>query len=214
MLNREKIIIIVLIVSGFLSCRYHQKPKYDEQSYGLEFDRNAEPIQLNNIKKESIDVFKKKASVKINFISSYNAFVKIKGKKNYFDSEAWFAPTDLIFVWGKLVDIELDKFISYGQAGRWYYYRYKQGTPVSRSYIINHSANTHIIPASDNIKRAVDSLQVGDFALFEGYLVNAEASYEGRAYTKVSSLRRSDEGAGSCEVFYVEKVRLGDKIYE
>ncbi len=136
-------------------------------------------------------------------------------RKTYsFGWDGEISPLDLAVVWGKLAEPEYHRFMSYRQSGRWYFYKYKSGFPLDDHYIISHSSNNHIIPANKNVKRAVMTIGEGDKVVLEGFLVNLKGDYKGRAVTWNSSTTRVDTGNGSCEVFYVYKVRIKDMVYE
>jgi len=80
--------------------------------------------------------------------------------------------------------------------------------------VVAHSANNHIVPVNENVGRAVKSVKKKDAVVLEGYLVNIQGSYKGRDVRWNSSLSRTDTGNGSCELFYVTKVRIESKVYE
>jgi len=69
--------------------------------------------------------------------------------------------------------------------------------------VIEHSANTHVIPADTSVARQLRGLRVGQVVHLRGYLVNGVR--DDGAYIN-TSLTRSDSGPGSCEVVLVEQV--------
>jgi hypothetical protein len=123
-------------------------------------------------------------------------------------------PMDLALAWGKLTEPEVGRFIKYSQGNRWYYYEYKKDCPVDNSYIAAHSANTHIITADGNILKAIKSIGKKEKVYLEGYLVNVTGTYKGENFWWNTSLSRNDAGDGACEVFYVIKVKIDNKIYQ
>ena len=75
-------------------------------------------------------------------------------------------------------------------------------------------ANTHLIPASDNIRKAMRFARKGDTVKLDGYLVNVEALKDGTIKsTWHSSTSREDKGNGACEILYVKNLQIGDRIY-
>ncbi len=60
----------------------------------------------------------------------------------------------------------------------------------------SHLSNNHIIHATENVKKAVETMKVGDKVVLK------------------TSVTRTDDSDGACEVFYVKSVRIGNKIYE
>ncbi|HYL70105.1 MAG TPA: hypothetical protein VEY89_02235, partial [Candidatus Dormibacteraeota bacterium] len=71
--------------------------------------------------------------------------------------------------------------------------------------VIEHSANTHVIPADAGIARQLARLRVGQVVHLSGSLV--DATRDDGAWLR-TSLTRSDTGAGACEVMLVEQVEL------
>ncbi len=75
--------------------------------------------------------------------------------------------------------------------------------PISRQAVIEHSANTHVIPADSAARRQLKRLRVGQVVHLTGFLVDAVRNDGAYIHT---SLTRSDTGPGSCEVVLVEQV--------
>jgi hypothetical protein len=124
------------------------------------------------------------------------------------------APYDLTFYWGKITQEYVRKHISFSHSGRWYHYRYSGECPVSNRYIIEHTSNSHIVPANENVWRAVGIIKTGAPVLLQGYLIDINGVYKDDPYWWYTSRTRTDTGAHSCEVFYVTGVQIGYDIYE
>jgi hypothetical protein len=75
--------------------------------------------------------------------------------------------------------------------------------PIPRQALIEHSANTHVIPADAVVTRKLKRLLVGQVVHLTGCLVNGVR--DDGAYIS-TSLTRSDSRPGSCEVMLVEEV--------
>ena len=71
-----------------------------------------------------------------------------------------------------------------------------------------------MIPANENVRRAVKMIKEKDEVFLEGFLVSLKGTYKGETVTWNSSLSRTDTGDGSCELFYVSKVRIDTMVYE
>jgi hypothetical protein len=85
---------------------------------------------------------------------------------------------------------------------------------VGFNYAMSHGSNNHIIPANENIRKAVDSkVRVHDKIVLDGYLVNVEGRNQGRRISMKSSLTRKDSNRGACEIIYVTGVQVEDKMY-
>jgi hypothetical protein len=148
-------------------------------------------------------------------LAEYKLSGRVVSKETY--SSNWdgkISPVDLAIVWGKLVEPDWDKYITYSLRNRWYFYQYKPGSPFDNSFVISHSANNHIIPANENILEAVKTIGKGDRVVLGGFLVNIKGTYEGRPVTRNTSMTRKDTGDGSCEIVYVTKIRVNTDVYE
>ncbi len=180
-----------------------------------EIDTSQEPLQTPSNPGEPFTLETKHGIFTLRPVAEYKASVMVVGKEPYFSGwSAEISPIDLAVEWGKLADPAYDKYISYSQSDRWYFYEYKQGSPFTNSYIISHSSNNHIIPATENVLKAMKSVRKKQKLVIEGLLVNITGTYEGQRVWWNSSLSRTDTGAGSCELFYVSKVRIEDKVYQ
>lgn len=148
-------------------------------------------------------------------VASYRIAAMIAGKKPY--SGGWngeLAPFDLALAWGRLAEPNCDRNITYRQSGRWYFYRYSGEGPVGGDYIATHSANHHIIPATENVRKAIEVTQEKQRLILEGFLVNVSGTSKNASVWWRTSRVRNDTGDGSCEVFYVERVTMGGYVYE
>jgi len=86
--------------------------------------------------------------------------------------------------------------------------------PYSINYIKSHESHTHVIPANGNILSALLKVKKYESVKMDGLLVDVVTHtkhYKG-------SLSRDDyakgRGDGSCELMYVTKVQIGNRIYE
>jgi hypothetical protein len=148
-------------------------------------------------------------------LAEYKISGVVVGTETYSsDWDGQISPVDLAIVWGKLTEPENGKSITYSQGNRWYHYKRKEGSPVDNSYIISHSSNNHIIPADENICRAVKTIRRKDRVVLKGFLVNLRGTAKGRTVSWNTSLSRTDTGNGSCELFYVSYVRIETRVYE
>ena len=134
----------------------------------------------------------------------YEITARILGREDYqFDALSDLIPEDLALGWGPMSDNRVLQAFEITQGARFYSWRPKQTLPIPRQAVIEHSANTHVIPADALVARQLKRLRVGQVVRLTGYLVNGLR--DDGAYIN-SSLTRSDSGAGSCEVMLVEEV--------
>lgn len=145
--------------------------------------------------------------------ANYRVAARILHNTWYDDWQARFAPVDLALGWGKISEPAVDKWIEWRQSDRWYYYRLQQPplwrtlfSPFSGDYVREHSANVHVIPASEGVERALRSLERNSLIFIEGKLVDVEVEKDGAVQRFATSLSREDGGDGSCEIMYVERL--------
>ncbi len=135
-------------------------------------------------------------------------------KKNYSsDWNAMLSPCDIALAWGQMVSTGLHRQCRWSQSGRWYYWRYDKDFPFDNSFVAKWSANNHIIPASENLKRAVGKVSPGDTLRLEGWLVYVSGGNGKETYSWNSSLSRNDQGNGSCEVLYLTALTMKGMTY-
>ena len=92
------------------------------------------------------------------------------------------------------------------QSGRWYHYRWgAEGPPIPLEEIISSSSNMHMIPANAAVERTLKQVKAGGYIRITGQLVQVSHA---SGWTWTSSLTRSDSGANSCELVFVESVEL------
>ena len=203
------IVFLCLFVPG---CNNRPQPT------GVEFDEidtSREPFQTSIASQEPILIKVKRGDFRITPVAEYKIAALIVS--NEFYSEGWNAkvsPVDLGLAWGKLADPEFRKYVSYNQSSRWLSFKVKADSPLDFAYIVGHASNHHIIPATQNIWYAVKAIKKKKKVILEGLLVNVAGNYEGKNVRWNTSLSRTDSGDGACEILYLTKARIVDKVYE
>jgi hypothetical protein len=114
--------------------------------------------------------------------------------------EAELAPVDIAFGWGRMSDSAVLDKISITQGNRWYHWHTDE-TPIPLREIELSSANMHLIPSDNAVKRAIKSVRQGQMVSLSGKLVRVDAT---DGWHWQSSLTREDTGGGACELIYVE----------
>ena len=96
--------------------------------------------------------------------------------------------------------------------------RYMRSLAYKFNYMKRHTSHTHTIPANKNIKKVLYALKKGQTVKLDGYLVDV---YDNKYWRFAkTSLSLEDEGydtprgGGACEVMYVTRVQVGDKVFE
>lgn len=139
-------------------------------------------------------------------LAEFEIKAKVLSKKNYqFDRGADISPTDLALGWGNMSDERVLEKIKISQSGRFYHWRV-DSFPIPRNEIETHSANMHLIPANDSVKRIIGKIRQGDIIRISGSLVNVMSSNGDWHWN--SSLTRNDTGNGACELIWVKSLYI------
>lgn len=134
----------------------------------------------------------------------YDITARILGREDYhFDLLSDLIPEDLALGWGPMSDNRVLRAFEITQGARFYSWMPKQpNLPVPRQIVIEHSANTHVIPANPATRHQLARLRVGQVVHLTGLLVDGVRDDGAYIHT---SLTRSDTGSGACEVVLVEQ---------
>ena len=150
----------------------------------------------------------RKGEVAIKPLAKFSLTARVLSRADYrWDELARLVPIDLALGWGRMSDSDVLGKVHVSQSGRFYVWRVGQ-FPIPEREIIESSANMHLIAADDAIARAIKRTRVGDVVAFDGYLVEADWPNGRKA---VSSLTRSDTGAGACEIVWVESFSIAPR---
>jgi len=149
----------------------------------------------------------KMGDYQVTALAEYRIRARVLHTESYwFDRGADLSPIDLAVGWGRMSDQSILDQLEFWQGQRWYrYWPRKSAFPLSQDEMNAHSANMHLIPANAEMKRALNSIRVGNLVDLEGYLVQVDGP---DGFTWRSSLSRTDAGNGACELFRVEKATI------
>lgn len=117
--------------------------------------------------------------------------------------EAELAPVDLTLGWRLMSDQRVLDQLEIYRGFRSFYWRPKAQAQASHEDIASHVANMHMIPATDGVDSTLKSIRPGNLIDLDGYLVLAETA---GGWSWRSSLSRTDEGPGACELVWIEKL--------
>jgi hypothetical protein len=211
-MSKIKTCFLLILFILALACGSPAPSDYDSTA----IDPSVEPAQESPENSKPIIIERKGWRFEITPKASYSVQGEVLSKKNYYSgTPAIISPCDIALVFGELYTSTFYKDISWSQSGRWYWWKYGASFPKQDDrYIARWSSNNHIIPASDNLKKAAKSVSEGDLVVLEGYLVSVDAKKGDDTFFWNSSLSRSDTGDGSCEVLYLEKIKIGENVYE
>lgn len=174
-----------------------------------------EPIQ-HNLKDAAPIMFQDgKFNLIYQPVADYSITARILSKKRYTgDWSAHVAKYDFAFGWGKMSNPEMTKGITISQSMRFYFYNTKPDCELPLRYIARHSANNHLIPANNSVRKALASLKKEDIVRIDGKLIKLSGWYDKQTVSWGTSTTRNDTGNGACELIYVEKVFQDGKIYQ
>lgn len=145
----------------------------------------------------------------INPLADFKIKARVISAEHYLmGREAELSPVDLALGWGRMSDTAVLNKLHISQNGRFYFWRYEDQPPIPTREIISHSANMHMVPASEGIAKQLKAVKQGEIVSLTGYLIEARA--KDGWYWK-SSLTRNDTGAGACELIWVKAVSIIDK---
>jgi len=151
-------------------------------------------------------------------LATYTARGVVLSRENYYSGwNALLAPCDVALAWGALLENDLYRELSWSQSNRWYWWEYGGSAPPQvqdERFVARYSANTHILPADENLARAAKGLDGGDVVELSGYLVKVDGRKGDYTCWWTSSTSRKDTGDGSCEVLYLTRLRVDGKVYE
>ena len=137
--------------------------------------------------------------------ASYEVTARVLGVERYrFDHLSALIPEDLALGWGPMSDNRLLAAMEISQSNRFYYW-HAATLPAPREVIIEHSANTHVIPQTRLIARQLARVRRGQVVTLKGVLV--DGTRDDGTWIK-TSLVRNDSGAGACEVLLVEDITV------
>lgn len=133
---------------------------------------------------------------------------KILSRRTYsFGRPTDLPPIDLALGWGRMSDESIVKDLKVKQGIRFYFWKTRTGSPpIPIGEIISHSANMHMIPASEEVKAALLDTHRGEIVRLRGKLVEVLSPND--QWHWKSSLARDDTGGGACEVIWVEQFEV------
>lgn len=123
------------------------------------------------------------------------------------DGGARLSPLDIAVGWGAMSDSAVLEHFRIRQGAR-FFTLYPDERAIDLRTALRGSANMHIIPASDELRRQLEDIRPGHLVRMRGMLVNVSGP---DGYSWRTSLTRLDTGMGACELFYVESLELMER---
>jgi hypothetical protein len=212
---RKKLVIVCIVILILVLYHFAHRP-VGTSAHDL-IQPMQEPVQ-ESLQKGEASSFLKQASGYIWTITPQAKFkiaARVLSKETYRTGwQSSLSPVDLALGWGEFSDRKVDEWISWSQSGRWYYYNWPAGSPFADDQIREHSANVHIVPATENLKQAALHLSKNDTVMLEGFLINLDGKRGDQTYFWHSSLSRTDSGDGSCELLYLKRLVFEGQEYQ
>ncbi len=136
-------------------------------------------------------------------LATFEIRARVLSTERYrFDRAAELAPVDVALGWGPMSDsLRLEAF-TIQQRDRWYFW-HSNRMPITSATVISHSANMHLIPATEAVAQKILTVRTGQIIRLHGALVRVDGK---DGWHLVSSLSRTDTGDGSCEVIWVQGI--------
>ncbi|HPT73156.1 MAG TPA: hypothetical protein PLE74_12850 [Candidatus Cloacimonadota bacterium] len=212
----SKVIVIGIII--FLGvCAYATymmfAPIPEKVSNG-DIPTDLDPIQIMDYSTKLQSITNGGITFDLNAKARYHIAGVVECTKDYHkDTVSLISPMDYAICWGDVP--VMAKYMKFSQYGRFANYTYDLNSPVDPKYVVSHMSNNHLIPANSNIRRSLGYAKKGNKVIVDGFLVNVTGSKPGRGtFHWNTSLKREDYGDGACEIIYVTKLRINDKVYE
>ncbi|PKN79637.1 MAG: hypothetical protein CVU48_04820 [Candidatus Cloacimonetes bacterium HGW-Cloacimonetes-1] len=211
------IMVVIFVIFGGLAWVAYwtsMRPEASDLEALPELDLSAEPLQTAATG-DSIPILERgNKRVVFRALARYRISGLLVSKHNYrgkFMNRL--SPCDYALVWGEVPNQM--QYLKFNQVVRYCLFYIKDPSQVDVRYVANHMSNNHLIPANENIRRAIKRGKKGMKVELEGYLVRLKVYKGERVFsTWSSSLTRTDDGGGACELIYLTKLRIEDKVYE
>ncbi|MCB1980250.1 MAG: hypothetical protein M9919_13535 [Burkholderiaceae bacterium] len=141
-------------------------------------------------------------------LARFSIDAKVLSREDYYlGREAELAPMDLALGWKRMAEPAVYRQLDITQGRRWYFYRWRDAPPIPVQEIVESSANMHLIPANAAVEKTLNRAREGATVRLSGHLVQAS---DASGWRWTSSLSRTDSGANSCELVFVESAQVQD----
>jgi hypothetical protein len=197
---RRRLPLVLLLACACRDWREHVEPARAA----------AEPQQVLVAAESTIDFEAKGHQVHLTPRATYRITgYAAETSRKLLDAWDFVMPLDVALVWGPIADPAVLSHLKFHLSDRYVSYWYDATTPSAAAGLLpSHIANNHLIPASDEVARALARIRIGDLVTLEGKLVDVEIR-DGRGkevFRARTSLTRADVGSGACEILWVESV--------
>lgn len=196
---RQWIVAAIALLVIMLLLR-HLQDRVPSPAPGILVQETPQQILINNGKPFA---FK---SYNITPIATFTIRARVLSVAYYHSEPAdELSPVDFAVGWGIMSDSAVLDKLSVSQDGRWYYINFSGEPPIRTDWMILHSHNIHIIPATDAVAEIIMQVRKNEIINMDGYLV-AVTGPDG--FNWVSSLTMDRQGPHTCKLYFVNKIRI------
>lgn len=176
------LLIVLIIIAGFL--QYYKISRPPKLGPGILVPEDPELLKVNYNKTWKFGKYL------ITPLASCTIRGRIIKTEHYhWDRGADLSPVDVLVGWGGMSSQEVLETLSFSQGNRAFRWKIIKPLSVTEGYIKSHTANLHLIPANDALKKVIKSLHVDQIVIINGYLVQVTAD---DGYKWTSNLDNTD----------------------
>ncbi|MFC1898524.1 hypothetical protein ACFLYJ_03020 [Candidatus Cloacimonadota bacterium] len=211
---RPILVIIIIFAALYGGYYFMNKPEITEID-DTPINPDKEPYQSYVTRPFAKPFQKGNLNLSLSPQANYSISARLLSKRRYVRGwEAKLSEWDFVLGWGEASKLDKIENLKIRQSVRWYSFKISADVPMPGPYISTHTSNHHIIPNSENVRRALLFLKKFDVVQLKGYLVNVHGKDNDKQVNWITSKTRKDTGDGACEIFLVESVKIGENIYK
>jgi hypothetical protein len=193
----RKLLLAAVLLLVLLGARSHWQHRPLQQAPGVLVAEVPAQVDLDH------GALLRRGDITLTTRVHFDITARVLSREDYsWGADADLIPTDLALGWGRMSDSDVLAKIDISQSDRSYRW-HVNAFPIPRREIETSSANMHLIPADEDVKRQLEQVRNGQVVHIEGFLVDASRT-DGWHWN--TSLTRNDTGAGACELIYVESI--------
>ncbi len=169
-----------------------------------------EPVQATSTVLDNFNFDYKNTNYSVKPIADYELWGlvvtvnNIKAWYNIYHDKDSVNLKDVCVIWGDNLTSDAYLGVHY-KSGEWTCYTRWYGKLDGRFYG-NKLSNNHLLSDSEQVRRIIKEVKIGDQIHLSGALVNY--AKKGSRYYRNSSLTRDDTGNGACETFFVQEAKI------
>ncbi|MEI8363946.1 MAG: hypothetical protein WCF78_00620 [archaeon] len=187
------LIIILVLISLFI---------YPSFNKNKDVIINLDPYQKNL---DASDSFKTGAYT-ITKVAEYDITARVLSTKKYNDKMSELSKFDFALGWNKMSDYNIVKETYVTQYNRFFLWHLESNYQlITVKEVTESGANVHMLTDNKSVQRQLRKVNKNDIVNIKGYLVNVQSD---SGWLINSSLTRTDDGPGACEVLWVEKITI------